>query len=61
MEDATMNDKKKHTIKSACPQCGCSHIQNMNKDKAKEKYGHIPNIDLDCHECLTKVEKEKQQ
>jgi len=46
--------KKRYTINAACPQCGCSRSQVLTEDEMKEKYGHVPNFDLECGECMLK-------
>jgi hypothetical protein len=56
-----MGDKKKRTINTACPQCGCSNIAHISDEERKEKYGDVPNIELECHECLIKFEAEKEK
>jgi len=44
--------KKKYRIKSSCPQCGCGGEAEMSEEELKEKYGDVPNIHLECHECM---------
>ena len=57
--------KKKYRIKTSCPQCGCSGITNLSEEEIKKRYGDIPNIELDCHECTmamnVDVEEEENQ
>ncbi len=48
--------KKRFQIKSACPQCGCSFTQALTKEEMMERYGHVPNIELECGECMLKYE-----
>lgn len=55
-----MCDNKKRTINTACPQCGCSGVAHLSPEERKEKYGDVPNIELECHECLVKLETEKE-
>lgn len=45
---------KKYTIKTACPQCGCSRAQVLSAAEMKEKYGEVPNFEMECHECMEK-------
>ncbi len=47
---------KKYRIKTACPQCGCSGATNLSEEEMKERYGDVPNIELECHECMTKLD-----
>jgi hypothetical protein len=46
--------KKKYNLKTACPQCGCSFLQVLSEAEIKEKYGDVPNIELECGECAEK-------
>lgn len=50
--------KKRFTIKTACPQCGCSGTQVLSEAEMKERYGNVPNFDMDCHECMAKYTAE---
>ena len=50
--------KKRYTIKTACPQCGCSRAQVMTEEEIKEKYGNLPNFDMECGECMLKYTAE---
>jgi len=34
-----MTEKKRHTIKSECPECGCGLIGKMTPDIYREKFG----------------------
>ncbi|MGM0418615.1 MAG: hypothetical protein ACQEQS_07830 [Thermodesulfobacteriota bacterium] len=56
-----MSEKKTHKIKTACPQCGCSNTAHISEEELKKKYGDVPNIELECHECLTKFAAEKEK
>jgi hypothetical protein len=46
--------KKRYTIKTGCPQCGCTHTTVMTKEELQERYGHGPNFDMECGECMAK-------
>lgn len=50
--------RKKYKIKSACPQCGCSYLKVLTPEEIKEKFGDVPNVELECHECLMSFEEE---
>ena len=52
--------RKRFTIKTACPQCGCSFVQVLSQDEIQEKYGEVPNVSVDCSECLRHYETEMQ-
>jgi len=46
--------KKRYTIKTSCPQCGCSMLTVLSPEEIKEKYGDIPNVEMECGECMLK-------
>ena len=46
--------KKRYTIKAGCPQCGCTQTTVMTKEELQERYGHVPNFDLECGACMAK-------
>jgi len=46
--------KRKYTMKTACPQCGCSFVQVLSPEEIREKYGDVPNVELECGECTAK-------
>lgn len=48
--------EKRYQIKSACPQCGCSFATNLSAEELEKRYGHVPNIELECGECMIKYE-----
>lgn len=50
--------KKRYTIKSACPKCGCSSLNALSKEEIQERYGNVPNIELECGECMLKYTTE---
>ena len=50
--------RKTYRIKTACPQCGCSGLSVLSAEEMKMKYGNVPNIELECSECMLKYEKE---
>lgn len=52
-----MEKKKRYTIQSACPQCGCTQTTVMTKEELQERYGQVPNFDLECGECMAKFSK----
>jgi hypothetical protein len=49
---------KSYRIKTACPQCGCSGLTVLSAEEMKKKYGDVPNIELECGECMLKYESE---
>lgn len=48
---------KRYHIKTACPQCGCSYAQVLSTEEIREKYGDMPNVELECGECMIKYEE----
>jgi predicted nucleic acid-binding Zn-ribbon protein len=50
--------KKKYQIKTACPQCGCSEITTMTSEEIRKKYGDMPNVEMECGECMKKYSTE---
>ncbi len=47
-------EKKRYTIKTACPQCGCTSLTVLSPEEIKAKYGDVPNIELVCSACVLK-------
>ncbi len=54
-----MPDKKKRfAIKTTCPQCGCSGLTaGLSAEEIEKRYGHLPNVALECGECMIKYEE----
>ena len=50
--------KKRYTIHTACPQCGCSAAQVLSEEEMKAKYGDVPNFDMECSACMHKYTQE---
>jgi hypothetical protein len=50
--------KKRYTVQTGCPQCGCSRSQVLSEEEMKERYGHVPNFDMECGECMEKFTSE---
>jgi hypothetical protein len=44
--------KKRYQIKTACPQCGCSFATNLSAEELKRRYGDVPNVQMECGECM---------
>jgi hypothetical protein len=53
--------KKRYRIETSCPQCGCSGIHTLSTEEIRERFGDVPNIEMECGECtikyLTEMEK----
>jgi hypothetical protein len=43
--------EKRYRMQTACPQCGCSAVQHLSKEEIKERYGDVPNVEMECGEC----------
>ncbi len=52
---------KKYRIKTSCPQCGCSGVSNLSEEEMKKRYGDTPNIELECHECMTIMDADVEE
>jgi hypothetical protein len=46
--------EKKYQIKTACPQCGCSAVSHLSKEEIQDKFGDVPNVEMECGECMLK-------
>ena len=53
--------KKRYRIKTSCPQCGCSGLSHLSAEEIKKKYGDVPNIELECHECTIAMDLEIEE
>ena len=38
---------KKYTIKTTCPQCGCSAVSHLSDEEIREKFGDVPNVEME--------------
>jgi hypothetical protein len=52
--------KKRYTINTGCPQCGCSMVNVLSEDEMRERYGDVPNFDMECGECMAKFSAERK-
>lgn len=48
--------EKKYRIKTTCPQCGCSAVSHLSLEEIKERYGDVPNVEMECSECMKTYE-----
>ena len=44
--------KKRYQINTSCPKCGCSAVNHLSEEEIKERYGDVPNVDMECGECM---------
>ena len=49
-----MTGHKRYTIKNDCPQCGCTELTTMTPEEIKARFSDLPNVELECHECMMK-------
>ena len=52
---------KRYKIKTSCPQCGCSALAHLSKEEMMERYGEVPNVELECSECMVKIKAEMKE
>ena len=45
---------KKYRFQTSCPQCGCSAVSHLSAEEIKERFGDVPNVAMECGECLLK-------
>ena len=50
----TEKRKKRYQIQTSCPQCGCSAVSHLSADEIKKNFGDVPNVDMECDECMLK-------
>jgi ribosomal protein S27AE len=53
--------KKRYQIQSSCPQCGCSFATHLTAEELKARYGDVPNIELECGECMLTYKKPREE
>ena len=53
--------KKRYTMQTTCPQCGCSAVSHLTADEIKERYGNVPNVEMECSECMLHYETEMKK
>lgn len=46
--------KKRYEMKTSCPQCGCSALSHLSHEEMMERFGHVPNVELECSACMAK-------
>jgi redox-regulated HSP33 family molecular chaperone len=45
---------KRYRIATSCPQCGCSAVSNLSAEEIRERYGDVPNVEMECSACMRK-------
>jgi len=45
---------KHYRIETTCPQCGCSAVSHLTKEEIREKFGDVPNVEMECSACMKK-------
>jgi len=51
-------EKKRYRVETACPQCGCSSVTHLSEEEIREKFGDVPNVEMECRECMLKYTAE---
>ena len=46
--------KRKYTMKAASALGACCFAQVLSQEEIKERYGDVPNVELECGECTAK-------
>ena len=46
--------RKRYTISTSCPQCGCSAVSHLSAEEIREKFGDVPNVEMECGACMKK-------
>ncbi len=52
---------KNYQIKTACPQCGCSAVSHLSQEEMKQRFGQVPNVEMECSECMSKYQAEMKK
>jgi hypothetical protein len=48
--------KKTYQVRTACPQCGCSAVSHLSAEEIREKFGDVPNVQMECGECMARYQ-----
>ena len=52
---------KTYKIQTTCPQCGCSAVSHLSTEEIREKFGDVPNVEMECSECMKKYTESMEQ
>ncbi|MFP4159447.1 MAG: hypothetical protein ACLFQ9_06835 [Desulfobacterales bacterium] len=47
---------RSYRLKAKCPQCGCSAVMHLSHEEIQERFGDVPNAELECAQCMEKYE-----
>jgi hypothetical protein len=53
--------EKKYRIQTTCPQCGCSAVSHLSAEEIKDKFGDVPNVEMECSECMKKYQEDMKK
>ncbi len=53
--------RKRFTIKTACPQCGCSAVTHLSAEEIESRYGDVANVQTDCRQCMLQYQTPMQE
>jgi len=56
-----MAKKRRYQIQTSCPQCGCSGAAALSKEELIKRYGDVPNIDMECGECMLQYSTPREE
>ena len=49
-----MTQKNRFKLETTCPQCGCSAVSHLSQEEMMERFGDVPNVQMECSECMAK-------
>lgn len=53
-----MTKQDRYKVQTTCPQCGCSAVTHLSHEEMMERFGDVPNIEMECTECMKKYTAE---
>ena len=48
--------EKRYKFQTSGPQCGCSAVSHLSAGEIKERFGDVPNVEMECGECMLKYQ-----
>lgn len=51
---------KRYKVQTACPQCGCSAVSHLSAEEIRERYGDVPNVEMECGECMLQYQTDME-
>ena len=59
--EVKLMSRKRYEIKTSCPHCGCSALSHLSHEEMMERYGDVPNVELECSECMVKFKTDMKE